>query len=150
MRHGFIAVEAGATVEERMNKAPVFSVLALLALCAVLQGQMSQSDSGCRSATVVSLKNHMMPADFIGGVIDNEIPQPQRYIYDLGIRLDCDLYVGRYESTENQTPSLFDINHNLNVRIDDGLMILGSPPNGRTLKTVIVSDERATCRSADK
>jgi hypothetical protein len=126
-----------------IKKVPAVALLALLAWFVPVHAQVRQPDSGRKTATVVSLKKHMMPADFIGGVINDVIPQPQKYIYDVEIRLDCNLYVGRYESSINQIPSIFNLNHAVNVRTDGDLMMLSSPQGGAILTTAIVSYERA-------
>ncbi len=126
-----------------MKKASIVSALALFALCAPLHAQVGRIDSGNKPATVVSLTKHMMPADFIGGVINDEIPQPQKYVYDVGIRFDCTLYVGRYESSTNETLSTFHLNDAVNVGMIDGLMTLSAPQGGKVVTTVVVSDERA-------
>lgn len=123
-----------------MKKVPAVSLLVLLAFFVPLYAQVSQSGSGQKSAMVVSVKKHMMPADFINDVI----PHPQKYVYDVGIRLDCEFYVGRYESGVNQTPSMLDLNHMVKVQLNDGLMILTSPRGDQPVTTVVVSSEPAS------
>lgn len=124
-----------------MKKAMFISFVALLASFVPLRAQTNQSDSGYKSATVVSLKSHMMPADFIGGVIQGVIPQPQEYFYDVGIRLDCSLYIGRYESSTFQSAASFALNNMVKVRMNDGQMILTSPQGGQPVATIIASVE---------
>lgn len=126
-----------------MRKAPLVPVLALLAVSIPLHAQVSRSVPANSSARIVRLKKHMMPADFIGGVINDEIPQPQKYVYDVGVRFDCTLFVGRYESGTNETASTYHLNEMVNVGMTDGLMTLSSP-QGRVVTTVVVSDERAS------
>lgn len=122
-----------------MKKFSAVVLLVLLAWFVPAHAQMTQSDPGDKSAKVVSVKKHMMPADFIGGVINDVIPHPQKYVYDVEIRLDCNLYVGRYESSTNQTPSVFNLNQAVNVRMHGDLMMLSSPQGGTALTTVIAS-----------
>ncbi len=127
-----------------MKKVLVVGLLAMLASVVPLHAQTSQLDSEYKSAKVVSLKTHMMPADFIGGVINDEIPQPQKYVYDVAIRVDCNVHVGRYESSTNQMPSIFELNRIVNIRLNGALMILDSPRGGQPVTTAILSDEGAS------
>ena len=123
-----------------LNKAIVVLFLEFLAF-ASLRAQTSSADPRYQSATVVSLTRHMLPADPIGGVIQGGIPQPQEYFYDVGIRLDCNLYVGRYESSTVPLPPMVDLNQIIKVRMDDGQMVL-IKQDGQPLTAGIVSVER--------
>lgn len=113
----------------------------------------AQARNGYQSATVVHVVEHMMPADYIGGVIDGTVPQPQKYFYDVKLRLNCDIYVGRYESLTNRRPAAFAINRTVSVLLDDDLALLSLPQDGPPLSLVIVSHRRATdqgCASSDR
>jgi hypothetical protein len=133
-----------------MKKISVVVFFTLVGYIIPLQAQMSQADAGSKSGTVVSLRRHFMPADFIGGVISDEIPQPQKYVYDVDIQVDCNRYVGRYESSTNHAPSVFDLNRVVGVRMKDGLMILTSSPYGQSVRTVVVANEPARgCPAAE-
>ena len=132
-----------------MKKATFISFAGLLALFTPLHAQTTQSDSGYKPATVVSLKSHMMPANFIGGVIQGEIPQPQEYFYDIEVRLDCNLYIGRYESSTVESSASFDVNSTVKVRMTDNQMSLMSHA-GHAVATDLVSAEPISGCSADR
>ena len=103
----------------------------------------AQSGNRSQSATVVQVAEHMMPANYIGGVIDGTVPQPQEYFYDVELRLNCDIYVGRYESDTNRRPAAFALNRTVNVLLHDNLALLSLPKDGPSLRIVIVSHRRA-------
>ena len=85
-----------------------------------------------------------MPANLIGGVIDGSIPQPQEYIYDVSVRIDCREYVIRYESQINHLPSVFSLQSSVDVRLEDDRMEVALPGSGRVLTLGIVSRSRVS------
>jgi hypothetical protein len=109
-----------------------------------LNAQTDATKKGYQSATVVHVDQHMMPANPIGGVIDNGVPQPQEYSYDVSIRLGCEVYVGRYESPIHYLPPVFAPNHNVNVRLDGDFLNVSLPDAKRAMKLGIVSSEQAS------
>jgi len=120
------------------------SLAAFLALSFGAVWVHAQARNSCQSATVVRVVEHMMPANYIGGVIDGSVPQPQKYFYDDELRLNCDLYLGRYESLINRRPAAFAINHTVSVLLDDDRASLSLPKDGPPLSLVIVSHRRAS------
>lgn len=104
----------------------------------------AQARNGYQSATVIQVHEHMMPASYIGGVIDGTVPQPQEYFYDVEIRLNCDIYVGRYESLTNRRPAAFQLNRTVNALLEGGIALLSLPQDGSPLRTMIVSHRRAS------
>jgi hypothetical protein len=112
--------------------------------------QTAREQTASDPATVLSVRSHMMPGNPIGGVIDNTVPQPQEYIYDVEIRQNCDVYVARYESPTKQMPATFALNHTVKIRLDRHLMLFSAPENGQTVTTAILSHERASgCATHD-
>jgi hypothetical protein len=128
-----------------MNKVLPLALLLFASTSVILNAQTDTTKKGYQPATVVHVDEHMMPANPIGGVIDidNEVPQPQHYVYDVEVRLGCDVYVGRYESPVNHLPPVFSPNHNLSVRLDGDLMDVSTPDTNRPLSLWIVSTRRA-------
>jgi hypothetical protein len=129
-----------------MNKVLPLALLLFAVTSVVLNAQTDATKKSYQSATVVHVDEHMMPASLIGGVIDidNEVPQPQHYVYDVDVRLGCDVYVGRYESPVNHLPPVFSANHNLSVRLDGDLMAVSTQDTNRPLSLWIVSTRRAS------
>lgn len=121
-------------------------LLAASLACFLSTAFYAQSDgprSSYQLGTVVHVKEHMMPASFIGGVIDDTVPQPQEYIYDVSVRIDCVDYVIRYESTVNHLPAFFSLNSSVDVRVDGDRMDIALS-GGRVLTLGIVSSSRAS------
>lgn len=127
-----------------MKKVLPLAFLFFAATSTVLNAQTDAPKKNYRSATVVHVDQHMMPANPVGGVIDNGVPQPQQYSYDMSVRLGCDIYVARYESPIHYLPSVFSPNHNVTVRLDGDVMDVSMPETHRTLKLWIVSSRRAS------
>lgn len=112
--------------------------------------QTAREQTASEPATVLSVRSHMMPGNPVGGVIDNTVPQPQEYIYDVEIRRNCDVYVARYESPTKQMPAAFAPNHTVNVRLDRHFMLFSPAESDQTVTTAIVSHERASgCATRD-
>lgn len=123
------------------------TLLAAFLACFWSTALYAQSDAPRNSyqlGTVVHVEEHMMPANLIGGVIDGTIPQPQKYIYDVSVRVDCRDYVIRYESQINHLPSVFSLQSSVDVRLDDDRMDVALPSSGRVLRLGIVSSSRVS------
>ncbi len=128
-----------------MNKVLTLAFLLFAVTSVVLNAQTEAAKKGYQ-ATVIHVDEHMMPANLIGGVtdMDNEVPQPQHYVYDVKVRLGCDVYVGRYESPVNHLPPAFSPNHNLSVRLNGDLMDVSTADANRPLNLWVVSSQRAS------
>lgn len=112
--------------------------------------QTAREETASEPATVLNVRSHMMPGNPVGGVIDNAVPQPQEYIYDVEIRRNCDVYVARYESPTKQMPAAFAPNHPVNVRLDRHFMLFSAPDGGQAVTAAIISHERASgCATRD-
>ena len=135
-----------------MKKVLPLVFLLFAATSTILNAQTNAPKKNYQSANVVHIDQHMMPANPIGGVIDNAGPQLQQYSYDLSLRLGCDIYVARYESPIHYLPSVFSPNHNVTVRLDGDAMDVSLPDTHRDLKLGIVSSQRAgdpACATSD-
>ena len=62
--------------------------------------------------------------------------QSHYYLYDASVRLNCELYVGRYESELDDLPSALSPNNRVPVRLKKHAMYLDFP--GDTVKMQIV------------
>ena len=65
--------------------------------------------------------------------------QSHYYLYDVSVRLNCELYVGRYESELDDLPSALSPNNRVPVRLKKHAMYLDFP--GDTVRTTIVHHE---------
>ena len=116
------------------------SLVLLPVLIVFLHAQAKQTKQGYESATVVSVEKHMMPSDYVGTPTDAPPQQQsQDYSYDVGIRLSCDVYVGRYESAIDYLPAVFAPNHAVDVRLDKHVIYVSLPESDRVVKMGIIS-----------
>jgi hypothetical protein len=84
-------------------------------------GLYAQAKPASQTATVVSVAKYEAPSNYIGSPTDAPL-QPTEYADDIGIRLGCELYVGRYESAIDYLPSAFTPNHSVDVRIQKHIL----------------------------
>jgi hypothetical protein len=116
-------------------------------VCGVLlislhSGARQTTKDGYQSATVISVEKHASTSNYVG---DNPIDAPLQaddYSYDIGIRLECNVYVGRYESATDYLPSVFAPNHAVDVRLQKHLIYVSLPFSDREVKMGIVGHRR--------
>ena len=60
-----------------------------------------------QAATVISVNRQGSPSHYPGGNPSDAPLVAKGYRYDIGIRLGCNIYVGRYESAIDYLPSAF-------------------------------------------
>jgi hypothetical protein len=97
---------------------------------------------GYQTATVVSVAKHESQPNYVG---DNPADAPLRadeYAYNIGIRLDCNIYVGRYESPIDYLPSVFAPNHEVDVRLQKHVIFVSLPTSDREVKMGILGHSR--------
>jgi hypothetical protein len=75
----------------------------------------------------------------VGGSRSDAPLQAEGYSYDIGIRLNCDVYVGRYESAIDYLPSAFATQHAVDVRLQKHIMYVSLPDADREVKMGIVN-----------
>jgi hypothetical protein len=95
-----------------------------------------------QAATVVSVKTHETPSNYVG---DNPMDAPLQaevYSYDIGISLNCTVYTVRYESALDYLPSVFSSNHAVDIRLQKHVMDIALPGD-RDVKLGIVYRHRA-------
>lgn len=108
-----------------MRKASLLSGVAcgVLLICLPASAKQTKTkEDGYQTATVVSVAKHVSASNYVG---DNPIDAPLQardYSYDIGIRLNCNVFVGRYESATRYLPSVFAPNHQVDVRLHKHVM----------------------------
>ncbi len=117
--------------------AVVLPVLLVSQHAAAKRGEQTRLET----AIVVGVDRHVTPSDYVDSPTDAPL-QANVYSYDVSIRLDCNLYVGRYESATNYLPSVFAPNHAVDVRFDKHLMYVSLSESDRVVKMSIVSHKR--------
>jgi hypothetical protein len=91
--------------------------------------------------TVLSVDKHVAQTYYVGSPIDAPL-QPNYYSYDVGIRVNCTTYVGRYDSAINYLPSSFAPNHPVQVLLHKHTLTVWMPELGREVEMRIVGHKR--------
>jgi hypothetical protein len=106
-------------------------LLALL-LGASLTGVHASTKQPYQRATVVSVTHHETPSNYIGDPTDAPL-QSEVYSYDIGIQLNCTLYVVRYQTGLDYLPSVFSANQTVEVSPQKNVMYVVLP-DGREVR----------------
>jgi hypothetical protein len=123
-----------------MKKTLIVSVLMLSAMLVYLHADAKKNSRiGYQTATVVSVDKHVSESNYVGGSPSDAPLQAEDYSYDIGIRLNCDVYVGRYESATDYLPSAFATQHAVDVRLQKHIMYVSLPDTDREVKMGIVN-----------
>ena len=118
------------------------AVLVALLVIYIQANAKASKPTGFEAATVVSVDKHVTPSNYVGGSPSDAPLQAEDFSYDIGIRLNCNVYVGRYESATDFLPAAFTPNHTVDVRLDKHLMYVSLPEGDRIVKMGIVSHKR--------
>lgn len=102
-----------------------------------LPADARKTETGYQTATVVSVDKYAAPSNYIGSPTDAPL-RTESYAYDIGIRVDCDVYVGRYESATDYLPAVFAANHPVDVRLQKHALYVSLPFGDRVVKMGIV------------
>jgi len=119
-------------------------ILSVFVLFATAQ---QKKEAGFQNATVVSIDQYTPPSNYVGGSPTDAPVQANGNGYDVRIRLNCDEYVGRYETATGYVPSVFAPNHPVSVRLQKHEMFV-SLPTGDEVRMGIVShkhDKQQAC-----
>lgn len=95
-----------------------------------------------QTATVISVVKHGPNLNYAGENPSDAPLQLREYSYDIGIRLNCTLYIVRYESATNYLPSAFAPNHDVKVRLHKHLMYVSLPFTGDEVMLGVVGHRR--------
>jgi hypothetical protein len=96
--------------------------------------QSSQPQAG----TIVSVQQQDVstPPVRTGAEFGRTPVQSHYYLYNVSVRLNCDVYAGRYESELNDLPSALSANNSVPVRLMKHTMYLDFPGNSVKLRIV--------------
>jgi hypothetical protein len=126
-----------------MRRTLAFSGVACAVLLVAMHARAKQTmEDGYQAATVVSVKKHVSASNYVGDNPSDAPLQARDYSYDIGIRLDCDVYVGRYESAIRYLPSVFAPNHEVDVRLRKHVMYISLPFSDDEVMMGIVGHKR--------
>ncbi len=108
-------------------------------------------DGGYETATVVSVQKYQAPSNYLGDNPSDAPLQARDYSYDIGVQLECKVYVGRYHSPTNYLPSGFARDKTVEVRLQKHTMYVSLPDHDWDFKLGIVSHGPAkdeSCRAS--
>jgi hypothetical protein len=100
-----------------------------------------ESKDRCQTATVATVDKHVSESSSAGASPSVAPLHAEDYSYDIGIRLSCNIYIGRYESATDHLPSAFP-NHAVEVRLQKHVMYVSLPDGDREVKMGIVGHSR--------
>jgi hypothetical protein len=133
-------VNRAAFLEEAMKKTLMVSVLMLSALLVYLHADTKKnSRTGYQTATVVSVDKHISQSNYVGGSPTDAPLMAEDYSYDIGIRLNCNVYIGRYESAIDYLPAVFAPQHTVDVLLQKHVLYVSLPDSDREVKMGITS-----------
>lgn len=95
-----------------------------------------------QTATVVSVDKRVSQSNYVGSTASDAPLRADDYSYDIGIRLECNVYIGRYESPTDYLPSVFSPKHTVDVRLQKHIMYVSLPDSDREVKMGIVGRRR--------
>ena len=108
--------------------------IAIAVLVVVVPGLYASQTQGSSNSyvqgTVVDVQKHQVysPAYTIGGSNPSDAPlTSQYYAYEVSVRVDCQTYVGRYETPFNYLPSAFTLDQPIQVRLTKHVMYFDLP-----------------------
>ena len=118
------------------------SILAVVSAVTVTYatGQSKQSQPG--TIVQVQKQNVATPPVRTGADADRAPLQWHYFVYNVSVRLNCNVYVGRYESEVDDLPSALSPNNSVLVRLEKHRMYLDFP--GDTVKMRIVHRKVST------
>jgi hypothetical protein len=92
--------------------------LALLICSGLLLYLHASEKPGYQAATVTSVESVDSPHRVYAGGNPSDTPAtPTEFAYNIGLKVDCAMYVGRYESATDYLPSAFKQQSSIDIRI---------------------------------
>jgi len=117
----------------------------VLLLCGTvyLAAQAKQETKSDRyeSGTVSSVDKYVPESNYLGSPTDAPL-QSDYYGYDVGIRVNCTIYVGRYESALDYLPISLAPDHPVDVLVQKHTLHVRMPDLGRELNLQMVGHKR--------
>jgi hypothetical protein len=101
-----------------------------------------EAEPGYQTATVTSVEKHETPSSYVGDNPADRPLQARNYAYEIGIRLDCYVYVGLYQSAINYLPSDLALNKTVDVRLRKHIMYISLPDSDWDVKMGILRHRR--------
>jgi hypothetical protein len=118
------------------------TMLLAVVCCGLLTYLSANTKEGYQQATVVKVDKYEAPSMYVGGSPSDAPLQAEVYAYDIGLKIECDFYVGRYQSPTDYLPSIFAKNHTVDVRVQKHILYVSLPETDRDVKMGIVKHNR--------
>jgi hypothetical protein len=117
----------------------VLYVVVLAAVSAVAVSSATGQSKPSQDGMIVNVNKQDVatPAVRAGANPDRTPLQSHSYLYNVSVQLNCDIYVGRYESESDDLPDALSPNNHVPIRIAKHVMYLDFP--GEPVKMQIVS-----------
>jgi len=120
----------------------IFGVQSGVLLIGLPADSRAVEEQGYLAATVVSVERYQPVSNYLGENPADAPLQAREYAYDIGIRLGCDVYVGRYESAIHYLPSGFVRNQIVDVRLQKHVLYVSLPDSDWDVKMGVVRHRR--------
>jgi hypothetical protein len=140
-------------LEEAMKKSSTVLGPLLIGLLVYLHADTKRNfPDGYQTGTVVSVTKRPSESNYVGSNPSDAPFEVQDYRYEVVIRVDCNAYVGLYQSATNYVPSDFAPDKTVEVRLRKHLMYVSLPYGDWDVKMGILShypirDESCPARS---
>jgi len=99
---------------------------------------------------VVSVQKHEVQSPGEALTTPTDAPLSSQYFaYDVSVRVDCQLYVGRYETPFDYLPSAFSPDHAIQMRLTEHVLYFDLPNNPEMRMAIVhhAAESDTTCRS---
>ena len=85
-----------------------------------------------QQGTILGVENHKVDSpEYSGGSNPSDAPlQSAFYAYEVSVRVDCETYVGHYQSVIDYLPSAFAANQPIRVHLTKHFLYFGLPMGG--------------------
>jgi hypothetical protein len=132
----------GKQLEEIMKSLMLLALVFGVLLVCLNAKTTRDVEQGYQTATVVSVEKYETPSNYVGDNPADAPLQSRNYAYEIGIRLDCHVYVGLYQSAIHYLPADFAPNKTVDVRMQKHVMYVSLPDSDWDVKMGIVSHRR--------
>lgn len=95
-----------------------------------------------QTATVVSVEKHETPSNYVGDNPSDRPLQARSFAYEVGIRMDCNVYGGLYQSAIHYLPIYFAPDQSVDVRLRKHVMYVSLPYHAWDVELGIVRRRR--------
>jgi hypothetical protein len=96
----------------------------------LLTNMQAATKAGYQPATVVSVESHATPSNNDGGNPSDAPLQSAVNSYDIGVRVADTVYRTSYEAAFDDLPSIFTLNHPVQVNLKKRVMVVDLPGDG--------------------